>query len=504
MDRKPVLIRADASAAIGTGHVMRDLVLARALARMDVPVVWLCRELPDALADLLTGEGFRVLGLEAQERDAEAGAIVRAAEDIDARAVVIDHYGIAATVEEHIRRAGFPVMVVDDMYEHHQCDLILNQNLYASKAGYRGHIPEECRILGGWRYALLRDEFVEAPRRPRNRPGSDGVRVLVSLGGADTPNVTQRVLDALERVDGFSLHVEVIVGASNVHRPALLDAVAASPLDIEILTDVRDMARRMDRADLAVTAGGTTHLELVASTLPALMITIADNQELVTAHMGSEGLALALGWHEDVGEDAIAAAITELLAHPTRYDEMHRRLAAHGPPGGADRVARALLDLAHRDFVLEPIGPEDLMDVFRLSSDSEVRRNAFNTAPIPLEEHRSWFARRLAGTDGIFHAVRDRDGAFIGQLRLDGTDPGVRRWTLTFSLVPAARGRGLGRLILLRTLRGLRGTGPFHIDAWVKTDNSPSLGSFLDAGFEDRGEETVHGARAHKLTFQGE
>jgi UDP-2,4-diacetamido-2,4,6-trideoxy-beta-L-altropyranose hydrolase len=504
MGRKPVLIRADASAAIGTGHVMRDLVLAQALARAGVPVTWLCRDLPPALADLLSNEGFELRRLDGTGEAQEIAAIVGAARDIDARAVVIDHYGIGAAVEGRVRQSGFPVLAVDDMYAPHDCDLVLNQNLYASKARYRGQLPDECRVLGGWRYALLRDEFVEHRRRARRHPDPAELRILVSLGGADTPNITQRVLDALERVRGYALRVEVIVGASNVHRAGLLRTASASPLDIEVLTDVRDMARRMDRADLAVTAGGTTHLELVATGLPALMITIADNQELVTNHMGSNGLAVVLGWHERVDEDAIATAIMDLLAHPSGYEEMHRRLAGHGPAGGAGRVAKALMDLEHRDFVLEPMGPADLMDVFHLSNDAEVRRTAFNTAPISLDEHREWFSARIADADGFFYAVRSRDGAFIGQIRLDPAAPEERRWTLTFSLTPAARGQGLGRLLLLRTLRRLEGTGRFRIDAWVKTGNAPSLASFLDAGFDDHGTETVQGAEAHRLSFRGE
>ena len=505
MTRKPVLFRADASASIGTGHVTRCRVLALALAREGVPAVWLCRSLPPALEALLTADGFIVHRTDAPAGPAEADAIRAQAAAVGAQLVVIDHYGVDARTEGQVRRGGFPVLAVDDMYLPHDCDLVLNQNLYADKTAYRGQVPEECRILAGWRYALLRDEFVEVPRRPRGRPSRDGTRVLVCLGGGDHPNISLRVLRALERVAGVTIQVELIIGGSNPHVAALRTAAAESPLDITLDQDVRDMARRMARADLAVTAGGTTHLELVATALPALMVTIADNQERVTAHMGSEGLAISLGWHEDVTEASIAAAVEALLTHPTQYEEMVTRLGELGPPVGARRVAGAILAAELRSFTLSPMGPDDLMDAYQLSNDPSVRGRSFGTAPIPLDEHQRWFTGRLSDSEGFFFSVRHPARGFIGQLRLDRAAPLQRRWTVSLALTPAAQGKGLGQLVLRRAIHeALRGTGPFVVDAWVRTDNPASLSSFLDAGFDDGGVETVKGAQAHRLSLRGE
>jgi len=506
MAERPVLIRADAGVEIGTGHVTRDLVLAQALAREGVSAVWLCRPLPESVEALLRDAGFRGLPMDAVPGAREADAVVAAAEGINARAVVVDHYGIDRTTEARVRAAGFPLLAVDDMYVPHDCDLLLNQNLYASRDAYRGLVPEDCRILCGWRHALLRDEFALLPRRNRVPPPPDGARILVTLGGADHPNVSLRVLGALERVQGLrSVRVDIVIGGSNVHRDAVAVAAAASPLDVTLLTDVRDMARRMDRADLAVTAGGTTHLELVATALPALMVTIADNQERVTEHMGRHGLALDLGRHEDLDEERITDAAEQLLRDPERYLEMHRRLAEHGPAGGADRVARALLGLDLRSFVLAPMEPGDLMDAFRLTNDPSVRARSFGTAPIPLDEHRRWFSGRIAAAGSPFYAVRVPGRGFIGQIRLDPDASEAGRWTVSLALDPAAQGHGLGRLVIRAALRkALRGGGPHRVDAWVVRGNPASERSFLGAGFQEAGEETIRGKRARRFVFKGE
>ena len=56
-----VLVRADASAAIGSGHVMRCLALAQGLHAQGTRVVFACREHEGDLCALLEREGCAVL-----------------------------------------------------------------------------------------------------------------------------------------------------------------------------------------------------------------------------------------------------------------------------------------------------------------------------------------------------------------------------------------------------------------------------------------------------------
>ncbi|BBP78572.1 hypothetical protein PHLH7_46760 [Pseudomonas sp. Ost2] len=58
-----VLVRADASAAIGSGHVARCLTLAQVLRDMGAEVLFACRELPGNAFARLAQEGFAALVL---------------------------------------------------------------------------------------------------------------------------------------------------------------------------------------------------------------------------------------------------------------------------------------------------------------------------------------------------------------------------------------------------------------------------------------------------------
>jgi UDP-2,4-diacetamido-2,4,6-trideoxy-beta-L-altropyranose hydrolase len=67
-----VVIRADASIQIGTGHVMRCLTLADVLRERGAAVHFICRDLPGHLGGVLADKGYPVQWLPAPGADGAA------------------------------------------------------------------------------------------------------------------------------------------------------------------------------------------------------------------------------------------------------------------------------------------------------------------------------------------------------------------------------------------------------------------------------------------------
>lgn len=334
----PLLIRADSSVSMGTGHVMRCLALAQGWTARGGDVTFLGRYESPALPAHLEAAGMRVRRVR-EEGDPRAAADVlrELAGGGQKPWMVLDGYQFDAEYQRAIRESGWPLLVVDDGGElpWYHASVILNQNLEAESRRYP--CGPETRLLLGTRFALLRAEFRSRARR-RRRVRRTGARVLVSLGGADAENGTLKVLQALAQVRLDGLEVCVVAGPANPHRDALREAIGG----FRLLETVEDMPSLMEWADAAVVAGGTTCWEIAYLGLPSLVMILAENQRPVAESLARCGAARSMGWHHQVSAAALARALEELLADEEARRAMSRTGRSLVDGRGVDRVVREL------------------------------------------------------------------------------------------------------------------------------------------------------------------
>jgi UDP-2,4-diacetamido-2,4,6-trideoxy-beta-L-altropyranose hydrolase len=346
----PLVVRADASAQIGAGHVMRCLALAEAWARTGGGAVeFAAAELPESLRRRLIDGGFGVVALPGPAGGPEDLAATRALAAERGAACVIDGYAFGREYQRSVQRAG-TTLVVDDGHrgEGFAADLVLDQNLGAAEAHYAPLAPG-AELLLGTRFALLRSEFLASPR-PERSPG--GRRVLVTLGGSDPAGLSEGVARALSENPVGTERIEVclVLGGSNPCADAIARALAAT--EVEVVRDAWNMPELMARADLAVAAAGSTCWELCYSALPALLVVVADNQRDIAAQLDAAGAAVNLGWHERVTPAHIATAARALLNQSPARTLLAQNAARLVDGQGADRVASRLRALAEARLVL--------------------------------------------------------------------------------------------------------------------------------------------------------
>ncbi len=331
------VFRTDASSKIGSGHVMRCLALASKLHASGYDIHFICREFQGHMADTIEAQDFRVhllpgtgaisypvrgrpvhadwLGVSWQEDTAQCADVLN---QIGAAInwLIIDHYAIDAEWESSLRSMVERIMVIDDLADRrHDCDLLLDQNLYQdSERRYAGLVNKDCELLLGPKYALLREEFRVQRERPRKRDGliKD---ILVFLGGADPENVTGMVLDAIASLDRPDIHVDVVIGSSNPNRK-ILESRCADMENVTCHCQVTNMAELMINADLAIGGGGTSTWERCAMELPALVVSLADNQQPIAEAVASTGAIVYMGRSEDVTADDVRLALLELCNSP--------------------------------------------------------------------------------------------------------------------------------------------------------------------------------------------
>lgn len=311
-----LIIRTDASVAIGTGHVMRCLALAQAWQKSGGTTVFVLAFPLANLEDRLLKEGFQTIHLDGIVagcvEDAAETAVI--AQKYQAQWIVVDGYQFDADYQRSLKASGFQVLFVDDYgHANYYCaDVVLNQNIYAQPDLYANKEP--CtQLLLGTKYALLRREFWEW--RDWQRPFPERVRnILVTLGGSDPNNVTLTVVQAIKQLAQEDLEVIVLVGAQNSYYAELETAVKQDSR-IKLRMQVVNMPELMTWADIAISAGGSTNWELAFMEIPNLIIILADNQIPVAQGLSEAGISIDLGWYEQVKIDEIKEALNLLVTN---------------------------------------------------------------------------------------------------------------------------------------------------------------------------------------------
>jgi len=338
-----IAFRLDASAAIGGGHAMRCLSLARALADRGADCLFLVNEEAGAVVPALAGVPCRTVGPAPEA----AVAALRSEWPDGADAAVCDLYAWTAPQEQVFAAAAQRLLVIDDLAAApHRCDLLLNQNFGADPAGYDGLLPAGCRRLVGPEYALLRPDFAALrPAALERRRGAGRPRtLLVSLGLTDVGGITGRVCAALTRIPDFA-RAEIILGPAS---PSIGRVRALADIDPRLRCHVglEDMARAMLEADAAIGATGSSSWERCCLGLPTLAVILAENQRPAAQALAAAGIAALAGDAAELDDAALHRSIASFLSDPDRLRRLSRASAALCDGLGAGRVAAALLDPA--------------------------------------------------------------------------------------------------------------------------------------------------------------
>jgi len=484
-----IVVRADASVEIGSGHLRRCLVLAERLRQRGAGVTFICRRLPGHLGELLAARDFPVVWLSpaapwTPAADAAATAAILESVPEKPAWLIVDHYRLDRDWERRLRPLAARIMVIDDLADRaHDCDLLLDQNYHGdedeAQERYRGLVPAACRLLLGPRYALLDPRFAArraAAGEEADVTGKEKPRLLLFFGGTDPGNETGRALEGIKPLLP-ALAVEVVVGAGNPHRQLVREMCAGLP-GVRYHCQVEDMAALLAEVDLAVGAGGTSAWERCCLGVPSIVASIAANQVPLAVPLARDGYLLYLGEAAALVPADYRQAVATLLRSPWWRAFMARRCRQLADGRGVFRVVDRLLPPA---LTLRRARAADEASLLAWRNAPENRRFSFSPAVITAQEHHEWFARCLAAADREL-LIGEEDGRPVGVLRYDLAGEEA---LVSIYLVPGCHGRGYGRALLAAGSFWLRRQRPAvkRLRAEVLPANRAARQLFDAAGF---------------------
>lgn len=245
---KNILIRADSSSKIGTGHIMRDLVLAERLQKKypSSKIIFATQDLNGNINQKIL-DAKHSLHILKSNKTKELSTLIQ---EYQIDLLVIDNYKINYKKEKKIKdkNPALTLMVLDDTYQKHYCDILLNHNVCADKTRYKNLVPKTCQLQCGRKYTLLREEFFkEKKKKQKKTPQLHNV--LIAMGGADTANLSIKVLKILKSFP--NLHADVVTTQANSHLNKL-QKYAKSNKWVKLHINANNIARLMKKSEFAI------------------------------------------------------------------------------------------------------------------------------------------------------------------------------------------------------------------------------------------------------------
>lgn len=516
--RLPLLVvRTDADARMGIGHFTRTLALASAWNERGGKTLFITRALSPSMTAFAAARGaWRLPSSEAVqswldpdstdrplarielptslEHRQATEAVSGIARQLHADAILVDGYHFSPDDLRALKVSGVPVLVIDDLGSCADPNaMVVNYQPVPNIAAYAEKHPGD--LLVGTDHLIISPTIREHARQAHERTGLK--KVLISFGGADAANVTERAFQAMQLLADLDLDVVAAIGPANPHRRQLENAAARSRVPLVIKVGEPTIAHWMLWADLGIIAAGTTVWEAAMMGLPCLLVVAGENQALQAGYVVDRGMARTVGDANQVTPEAFAEAVREIAAQPDVLGEMSRAALTLVDGQGPLRIVSAL---RRRCWRLRPLAATDLRLIWEWANEPAVRSGSFEGQPIPWDEHVPWFYERLRDPNTVYWIAETLEGEPAAQIRF-AIEEGHTA-TISYSLDRRFRGQGLSCALLCKAVyRVAAERGITQIDAYIKPENVASQKAFARAGFDIVGPLGIRGRTALHLRW---
>ncbi|MGZ8475189.1 MAG: GNAT family N-acetyltransferase [Candidatus Limnocylindria bacterium] len=359
-----ILFRCDAGAApeLGTGHLVRDLLLASSLRERGATVS-LCGRYDQRALDRIQSAGFPVERALADERDSELlhRAVVRHQPEV----LVVDHLDTEVEEMAGVRDLVPVIATFDDLGPGRAvADMVINA------------IVGNGDPYSNYEYVVL------PPPEPKSVDTPGRKRIVVSVGGQDHRGMGPALASGLTRC----VDADVALIAAGGHEPGGLDGVT-------LVADPRSFSAELRSADIVVANGGLTLLEALANGIPAVAVPQHAHQATTVDRLARRGAVLGdanlLDKPAEEVVEEVCAAVSTLVEDEAARRALRRHALETIDGGGLGRVVRLLMVVERLDWDSDFFGVE----IARLSP-ARVTERMLSFALARCEE---------MGTDCLYH-----------------------------------------------------------------------------------------------------
>ncbi|WP_298440716.1 glycosyltransferase [uncultured Ferrimonas sp.] len=320
LKRKHIVFVVTGYSEVGLGHAYRSLLLANEMVTSRV--TFLLEKRSELAAKYINNYNYQVVMC-------ENGELLRTLSSMNPDLIVNDILDTSEEYMTELSKLGCKIVNFEDSsLASKKADLVINA-LYPQQ-------NSTGTVLTGEKYFCLRDEFIYLDKVKRKNRVE---RVLITFGGVDEGNVTHRVLEIISSYcKSKNIEVDVVIGPGYKYKDSI-DFIRDT--HINIVSQTNSISEYMSNADLAITSGGRTVLELASIEIPTIVI--CQNQRETTHTFASEkNGVLNLGHRDSVSDSNILSCFIELVENSDKRQEISNLLSQLDLRNGKKRVIKLL------------------------------------------------------------------------------------------------------------------------------------------------------------------
>jgi len=305
LQKKRIAIVVNAYDEIGTGHVYRCLSIASKLVFHEV---------------LFLLDENHQLGIDIVENYNYPYKIYDGLDDLmellrrySPQLVINDVLDTSREYVSMLKNEGYFVVNFEDLGTGTEVADVVFDALYEHEVG-------EDKIFTGHKYYILKDEFYFQPQKIITHNVNN---VLITFGGTDPNNFTEKVLDSILSTN-YEGRINVILGLGYNGLEELIDKYESNQA-IQIYRNVSNISEFMFKADLIFTSAGRTMYEICSIGVPTICL-CQNERELTHVFANESNGFINMGLGENVERQRI---IDEFINLVNNYDlrmEMNKKM----------------------------------------------------------------------------------------------------------------------------------------------------------------------------------
>ena len=262
-----VVIRVDASEKIGSGHFYRTFLLAKYIKK-NKKIHFISNNLKKEYLIKLKSEKFSHHNIKLKKNSSIEDAnrtnqiLRKISNPVDL--LIVDNYKLGIEWENKTKLYVKKLMVIDDFFRKHNCDIYLN---YTNYKVHKKFLPSKCLKLTGPKYTILNPNYLQKNQKEDNKKIFS---IFVFMGGTDRANFTLKLFNYFKNPVFKNFKFNFVLGINNKRKNSLIK-MGKKINNFNIYYNLKNLKNLLSSSSFCISNGGQVIWEIIYNKIPNII-----------------------------------------------------------------------------------------------------------------------------------------------------------------------------------------------------------------------------------------